>query len=92
MVLLWLGYVTVTPTLIFDHPRQFGNLGGSSKHHRTIMNLLWLPCVWVIWNESNNQIFKHKEHFLHELFDKTKLQIFWWLKAKYATLSFYYHS
>ena len=88
IILLLLGYVLGTPTLISDHLHQFGHIWGSSKNHRTNMQLLWLSSVWVIWNERNNLIFTHKEHSFHQLHDKINLQTFWWLKVKYTTFSF----
>jgi len=33
----------------------------------------------MILNERKKQFFKHKEHSLHQLIDKIKLQTFWWL-------------
>lgn len=55
----WLGYFTVTLARISDHLLQFGHLGGSSKHHRSTMHLLWLSCIWVISNERNGRVFKY---------------------------------
>jgi len=53
MVLLWLVYVTVTPTLISDHPHQFGHLGESSKHHWTTMHLFcYLAFGWYEMKET----------------------------------------
>lgn len=46
LVLHWLVYVMVIPALIIDHILQFGRLGGSSKHHRLAMHILWLSSIW----------------------------------------------
>jgi len=75
-------FVTMNPTHISDHFLQFGQLRGLTKNHRSAIHLLWLSCIWVIWNEKNGQIFKQKEHSLNQLLEKIKLQTFWWLKAK----------
>jgi hypothetical protein len=33
---------------MFDHLIKLEHLRGSSKHHRSAKNLLWLACAWVI--------------------------------------------
>lgn len=51
-------------------------------------NLLWLICFWIIRNERNGWICKHKEHIITQLLDKIKLLTYWWLKAKFVTFAF----
>jgi len=45
------------------------------------MQLLWLLCVWVIWNERNNRLFKNKATSIHQLLEKVKMHLYWWMKA-----------
>lgn len=63
-----------------DHLFQFGYLGGSTKNSRLAMHLIWLSCVWVIYNKRNGLIFKHDEYSLNH--------ILWWLKTKNTTFFF----
>jgi hypothetical protein len=36
---------------------------------------------WVMWNEHNNKVFKAKETTIHQMLDKVKLHLLWWLKV-----------
>jgi len=48
---------------------------------RSIMQMLWLLCVWIVWNERNNRIFKNTQTNIIDLMEKVKYHLFWWLKA-----------
>jgi len=58
MVRFWLGVSGVDPQGLQAHFLQFTNCLGGLKACRSFMQLLWLLCVWVIWQERNNRLFK----------------------------------
>jgi len=43
-------------------------------------------CVWIVWNERNNRIFKNIQTTMIDLMEKVKYNSFWWLKANNANL------
>ncbi|XP_024636608.1 uncharacterized protein [Medicago truncatula] len=55
----WLGIVGVDTNVLLDHFLQFVNLSGGGKAARDFLQLIWLLCVWVLWNERNNRLFKN---------------------------------
>lgn len=54
----WIGISGVDPFTLHDHFFQFTNSIGGSTKRRSFMQMLWLLCVWIVWNERNNRIFK----------------------------------
>jgi len=55
---------------------------GPGKAKRSFMQLNWLMCTWVVWNERNNRLFNNVVTLVPRLLDKVKLLSLWWLKAK----------
>lgn len=51
--LQWISYFTGNLNHISNCLIQFGHLGGTTKNQRSSTHLLWLSCVWVIWNKRN---------------------------------------
>jgi len=49
------------------------------------MQLLWLVCVWHVWNEPNNKLFNNSETPIKEIMEKVKYNSYLWLKANKAT-------
>jgi len=41
-----------------EHFQQFIHY---SKARRSFLQLLWLLCVWLVWNERNNRLLKNTE-------------------------------
>jgi len=66
LVRLWLNISVADPFLLQDHFIQFVWSSGGSRVRRSFMQLVWLWCVWVLWNERNNRIFKNKESIIHQ--------------------------
>jgi len=56
-----------------------------SKARQSFLRLIWLLCVWLLWNERNNRLFNNIETPILQLLDKVKFHSFWWLKANNAT-------
>jgi hypothetical protein len=61
LVRSWIGISSADPLVLHDHFLQFTNSAGGSRVCRLFIQLLWLYCIWVVWHERNNRIFKAKE-------------------------------
>jgi len=90
-VRLWIGVESADPEHLRDHFVQFVHSSGGTRSCHSFMQLLWLCCVWVIWTERNNILFKNMESTAHQLLEKVKLHSFWWLKAYNATFGVSFH-
>jgi len=55
---------------------------------RLFMQLIWLLCFWVVWNERNNRLFNNIVTIVPRLIDKVKLLPLARLKAKKAMFVF----
>jgi len=88
----WLGIFAVAPHCVEDRFSQFSFLGGGSKVWQSFMHMIWFASLWEIWKERNNKIFNGKECSILQLVDKTKSLSFLWLKAKFVSFPFNYHS
>jgi hypothetical protein len=80
----WLGISEADPYNIHAHLIQFTNAIGTSRTRRSFMQLLWLLCVWILWNERNNRLFNNVQTPMIELMNKVKYTSLWWLKANSA--------
>jgi len=80
----WIGFVGVDSNNIFDHLVQFLYMIGGGKAKRSFMQLIWLLCIWVVWNECNNRLFNNIVTPVLRLLDNVKLLSLGWLKAKNA--------
>jgi hypothetical protein len=81
----WIGVSGVDPHDLSDHFIQFINCTGHSKARRSFLQLIWLLCVWMVWNERNNRLFNNIHTSIEGLSEKVKLHSLWWLKASKAT-------
>ena len=86
LVRAWLG-VGVESQFISDHFLQFINYAGGLRSRHSFFHLIWLLCVWVLWNERNDRVFRNKQSSLPHMLDKVKSYSFWWLKASNAAFS-----
>jgi hypothetical protein len=55
----WIGFVGVDSNNISDHLVQFKYMTGAGKAKRWFLQLIWLLCTWVVWNERNNRLFNN---------------------------------
>jgi len=55
----WLGFMGVDYIVLSDHFLQFMYSIGGGKVTRSFLQLIWLLCVWVLWNERNNRLFNN---------------------------------
>ncbi|XP_024636563.1 uncharacterized protein [Medicago truncatula] len=88
MVRGWIGCSGVDADNLSDHFLQFTYLTGGAKSRRSFMQLIWLLCAWVVWNERNNRLFNNVITLISRLLDKVKMLSLTWLKAKKATFVF----
>ncbi|MCH81957.1 kinesin-like protein [Trifolium medium] len=88
----WIGLTSVDPHSLADHFLQFTYSSGGLRVRRSFLQLIWLLCVWVIWNERNQRLFWNSEQSLPQLLDKVKLYSYWWLKSTNSNIVSNYHS
>jgi hypothetical protein len=67
LVRSWIGISSADLLVLKDHFLQFTYLADGSRTRRFFMQLLWLCCIWVVWHERNNRIFKTKECLVLQL-------------------------
>ena len=92
LVRAWLGVEGVESQVISDYFSQFIHYAGGLKSRRSFFHLIWLLCVWIIWNDRNDRLFRNKQSSLPQLLDKVKSYSLWWLKASNVVFSFGIHS
>jgi hypothetical protein len=92
LVRSWIDFSSVDPQNISDHFLQFTHSLGGLRARRSFLQLIWLLCVWVVWNERNCQLFRNSEMSMSQLLEKVKLHYFWWLKEQNINLVSNFHS
>jgi len=81
-----------SPSVVLE-PRFTDSLyTGYSRARRSFLQLLWLLCIWLVWNERNNRLFNNTETSIEHLLDKTKFHSLWWLKANKITFVYSSHN
>lgn len=68
----WISFAGVDSHVLSDHFIQFIHATGGLKVRHSFLQLIWLLCVWVAWNECNNRLFKNLECSIPQLLDKVK--------------------
>ena len=92
LVRVWLGVQGVESQVISDHFLQFIHYAGGLKARRSFFHLIWLLCVWILWNDRNDRLFRNKQSSLPPMLDKVKSYSLWWLKASNVVFSFGTHA
>jgi hypothetical protein len=87
----WIGFSTVDAYSLTDHFVQFTFSASGLRARRSFMQLVWLACVWVVWNERNLRVFSNSENIVHQLLDKVKLFSYRWLQTSDVTLATNFH-
>lgn len=87
----WIGVYSVDPLQVTDHFNQFVHSSGGYVPRRSFLHLIWLCCIWVIWNERNQRLFSNKANTMEQLLEKVKLFSLRWLKAKNVSFPFGFH-
>jgi len=78
--------------VISDHVLQFIHYAVAWNHGVRFFHRIWLLCVWVLWNDRNDKLFRNKQSSLPHLLDKVKLYSLWWLKTSNVVFSFGTHN
>ncbi|GAU25491.1 hypothetical protein TSUD_218630 [Trifolium subterraneum] len=86
VVRFWIGFSSVDHQNPPGHFLQFVSALGERRARRSFMQLIWLACVWVLWNERNNRLFINIAQTVPQMLDKVKLFSLWWLKTANVTL------
>jgi hypothetical protein len=92
LVHAWIGFSAVDAHVLPDHFVQFTFSVGGLHARRSFLQLIWLACVWVVWNERNYRLFRNAASPVHHLLDKVKVFSFRWLRMTNATLGSNFHS
>jgi hypothetical protein len=87
----WLGIYAVFPITLRDHLYQFTHLAGLPRCTQLFLTGIWFACMWIIWKERNDRIFKNAASHPYALFEKVKLHSFLWVKAKHPSFSYCYY-
>jgi hypothetical protein len=91
LVRSWIGFSTADAHIISVHFLQFSYSAGGLRARRSLMQLIWLACVWVLWNERNLRLFGTSANSVHQLLEKVKMFSYRWLKATNVSLVTNYH-
>ena len=87
----WIGLYLVDLFQVTDHFNQSVHSSGGYALRRSFLQLIWLCCIWVIWNERNQRLFANKANTTVQLLEKVKMCSLCWLKAKNVCFPFGYH-
>ena len=68
-----LGVYSVNPQHVTDHFHQFVLSSGGYVSLRSFLHLIWLCCIWVLWNERNQRLFANKANMTTQLIEKVKI-------------------
>ena len=86
---------TIQPPLLVvflpSHLYQFTHSAGGGRAKCSFMQLVWLLCAWIIWNDRNQRLFNNLGSSIDQLLDKVKRYSLWWLKANNVVFIFGFH-
>ena len=80
----WIGVSGVDHQSIQTHFIQFSSCLGGSRERRSFLQLLWLLCIWLVWNDRNNRLFNNSHCSTMDLLEKVKFHSYRWLRANNA--------
>jgi hypothetical protein len=91
LVRSWIGFSVVDSHNLSDHFLRFTYSSRGRNGHQSFLQLIWFLCVWVVWNERNQRLFRNSEQSLLQISNKVKLYSYRWLKTTITTLVSNYH-
>ncbi|GAU46970.1 hypothetical protein TSUD_143120 [Trifolium subterraneum] len=92
VVRFWIGFLSADAHHLSDHLVQFTFSSSGSRARRSFLQLIWIACVWVVWTERNQRLFRNSECPLPQLLNKVKLFSYMWLKTTNCNLVSNYHN
>ena len=81
----------MSPGELHDHYIQFSYMAGLPHSTHSYLQGIWYACVWVIWKDRNDRIFKNEASHPYVLFEKIKFNFFSWMKAKHISFNYAYY-
>jgi len=87
----WICVFTVSPCHMREHYTQFTSMAGMPRRSHYVFKVIWFVCVWMIWKDRNNRVFKNTGSNPLVLIEKIKLTSYLWLKANWPTFTLCYH-
>jgi hypothetical protein len=90
LICLWLGVICVFPGSVKDHFSQFIHLAGMPRLSHSFLKIIWLACVWAIWKERNNCVFKTAVIDQISIVEKVKLNSFLWLSSNVSSFVWFF--
>jgi len=66
-------------------------MAGMPRSTHSVFKVIWFACVWEIWKDRNNRVFKNTGSNPSVLIEKIKLNSFLWLRAKWPSFNICYH-
>ena len=91
LICLWLGVSWAFSGSVKDHFSQFTHLVGLLRRSHLYLKIILLACVWTIWKERNNCVFKNVVLDPLNIVEKVKLNSFLWLLSNVVPLLFGLH-
>jgi len=91
LVRSWISFDGVDYQVITNHFQQFIYYTSGLKSRRSFLQLIWLLCAWIVWNERNNILFKQKENTMFKILEKVKSYYLWWFQDKKVHFVFRTH-
>jgi hypothetical protein len=93
LVRSWIGFSAVDADSLSDHFVQFTYSARprTIRAIRSFLQLVWLACVWVVWNERNCRVFGNSENSVHRLLAKVKLLSYRWMRTTDVALASNFH-
>ncbi|KAK2449543.1 hypothetical protein QL285_008734 [Trifolium repens] len=73
LVRYWIGFSTAGTHTLTAHFVQFTYSAGGLRARRSFLQLIWLVCVWVLWNEGNHHLFSDTTCPIPILLEKVKM-------------------
>jgi hypothetical protein len=87
----WIGFSAADAHTLSVHFVQFTYSAGGLRLRKSFLQLVWLTCVWVVWNERNLKVFRNSANSVHQLLDKVETFSYRWMRTTTATLAINYH-